>query len=76
MGKSKGILEVRQRAALKRLEATYEKFKAAGEDKKPWDSTRNGKVVHHKGRTFNEECSRLKNEIEILKNKLLKSFKS
>jgi len=70
MGKGKGELVVRQRAALKRLEAAYEKFKAAGEDKKPWDSTRNGFPVHHKGRSYNEECERLKKEISILKDKI------
>lgn len=72
MGKSKGELVVRQRAALKRLEAAYEKFKAAGEDKKPWDSTRNGFPVHHKGRSYNEECERMKKEISILKDKISK----
>jgi len=72
MGKSKGSLVVRQRAALKRLEAAYEKFKAAGEDKKPWDSTRNGFPVHHKGRSYNEECERMKKEISILKDKISK----
>jgi len=76
MGKAKGNLVVRQRAALERLEATYEKFKAAGEDKKPWDSTRNGRVIHHLGHTYNEECARLKKEIGILKDKLSKQFKS
>ena len=72
MGKSKGSLIVRQKAALKRLEAAYEKFKAAGEDKKPWDSTRNGFPVHHKGRSYNEECERMKKEISILKDKISK----
>ena len=76
MGKGKGSLVVRERAALKRLEAAYEKFRAAGEDKKPWDSTRNGFPIHHKGRSYNEECQRLKNEIQILKDKLSKQFKS
>ena len=72
MGKGKGSLVVRERTALKRLEASYEKFKAAGEDKKPWDSTRNGRIIHHKGRSYNEECERMKKEISILKNKLSK----
>ena len=72
MGKGKGELVVRQRAALKRLEAAYEKFKAAGEDKKPWSSTRNGRTVYHKGRSYNEECERMKKEISILKDKLSK----
>ena len=72
MGKGKGLIVVRERAALKRLEAAYEKFKAAGEDKKPWDSTRNGRIIHHKGRSYNEECERMKKEISILKDKLSK----
>lgn len=72
MGKGKGFLVVRQKAALKRLEAAYEKFKAAGEDKKPWDSTRNGFPVHHKGKSYNEECERMKKEISILKDKISK----
>ena len=70
MGKSKGNLLVRQRAALQRLEAAYEKFKAAGEDKAPWDSTRNGRTIHHKGRKYNEELSRMKQEIENLKKNI------
>lgn len=70
MGKGRGLLVVRQKAALKRLEAAYEKFKAAGEDKKPWDSTRNGFPVHHKGRSYNEECERMKKEIFVLKDKI------
>ena len=72
MGKGKGSLVVRERAALKRLEAAYEKFKAAGEDKKPYDSTRNGRIIHHQGRSYNEECERMKKEISILKDKLSK----
>lgn len=70
MGKSKGNLLVRQRTALQRLEVAYEKFKAAGEDKKPWDSTRNGRIIHHKGRKYNEELSRMKQEIENLKKNI------
>ena len=61
---------MRQRAALTRLEATYEKFKAAKEDKKPWTSTRNGREIFHKGRSYAEECNRLVHEIELLKSKL------
>ena len=73
MGKGKGFLVVRQKAALKRLEATYEKFKAAGEDKKPWSSTRNGRVIYHKGKSYTEECERMKKEISILKESISKS---
>ena len=76
MAKGRGNLLVRQRAALQRLEATYEKFKAAGEDKKPWDSTRNGRVIHHKGRSYNEECERLKKEISNVKANISRPRKS
>ena len=72
MEKTKGSLVTRQRAALQRLESAYEKFKADGEDKQPWTSTRNSgkRTVYHKGRSFNEECERMKKEIFILKEKL------
>lgn len=73
MGKGKGLLVVRERAALKRLEAAYEKFKAAGEDKKPYDSTRNGRIIHHPGRSYNEECERMKKEIANLKANITKN---
>jgi hypothetical protein len=76
MARRKGNLVVRQRAALKRLEAAYETFKAAGEDKKPSSSTRNGRIVHHKGRTYGEECERMKKEISILKDKIAKTHLS
>ena len=72
MGKGKGSLVARERAALQRLEVAYEKFKAAGEDKKPWSSTRNGRTIYHRGRSYNEECERMKKEIAILKDKLSK----
>lgn len=73
MGKSKGSLVVRERTALKRLEAAYEKFKAAGEDKKPWSSTRNGRTIFHKGRSYKEECERMKIEIANLKANISKN---
>lgn len=73
MGKGKGSLVAREKAVLKRLEAAYEKFKAAGEDKKPWYSTRNGREIYHKGRTYNEECQRMKEEIENLKKNITKN---
>ena len=73
MGKGKGFLVVRQKAALQRLEAAYETFKAAGEDKKPWDSTRNGRTIHHSGRSYNQECERMKNEIANLKANISKA---
>ena len=72
MGKGKGSLVVRQKAALKRLEAAYETFKAAGEDKKPWDSTRNGRIIHHSGKSYKDECERFKIEISNLKRNLSK----
>ena len=73
MGKGKGSLVVRERAALKRLEATYEKFKVAGEDKKPWSSTRNGRIIYHKGKSYNAECERMKKEISNLKENISKN---
>ena len=73
MGKGKGSLVIRERAALKRLEAAYEAFKAAGEDKKPYDSTRNGRIIHHRGRSYNEECERMKKEISNLKENISKN---
>ena len=73
MGKGKGSLVARERAALKRLEAAYEKFKAAGDDKKPWSSTRNGRVIYHEGHSYNEECERMKKEISILKENISKN---
>jgi len=72
MGKSKGSLLMRQKSALKRLEAAYEAFKVAGEDKKPWSSTRNGRKILHRGRKFNDECERMKQEIASLKAKINK----
>ena len=72
MGKGKGTLVVRKRAALVRLETAYEKFKAAGEDKKPWSSTRNGRTIHHSSRSYKDECSRMKTEIENLKKNIAK----
>ena len=75
MGKGRGSLVARQKAALVRLEATYEKFKAAKEDKKPWDSTRNGKVIHHQGRKYADECARMATEIKNLKAKISKGIK-
>lgn len=66
----KGLV-VRQKAALKRLESAYEAFKAGGEDKKPWTSTRNrGRLIYHEGRSFGKECERMKKEIDILKQKI------
>jgi len=62
---------IRQRAALARLEKSYEQFKAANKDKAPWESTRNGRKIHHKGRTYDEECSRFLSEIKNLKTKLI-----
>lgn len=39
----KGGKYARQKTALALLEATYERFKAAKEDKAPWTTTCNGK---------------------------------
>ena len=73
MARIKGSLVIRERNALKRLEAAYEKFKAAGEDKKPWSSTSNGRTIYHKGRSYNEECERMKKEIANLKANITKN---
>lgn len=73
MGKGKGSLVIRERAALQRLEAAYEVFKAAGEDKKPWSSTRNGRIIQHSGRSYNLECERMKKEIDNLKKNISKN---
>lgn len=66
----KGGLTARRKSALALLEAQYEKFKKAGEDKAPWTTTRNGRTHLHKGRSYQAECARLLNEINILKAKL------
>ena len=73
MGKGKGSLVVRERTALKRLEAAYEKFKAAVEDKKPWSSTRNDRTIYHSGKSYKEECERMKKEISNLKENISKN---
>ena len=73
MARIKGSLVIRERNALKRLEAAYEKFKTAGEDKKPWSSTRNGRIIYHSGRPYKDECSRMKKEIENLKKNINKN---
>lgn len=73
MGKGKGSLVVRQKSALQRLEVAYQTFKAAGEDKKPYDSTRNGRIIHHSGRSYNAECERMKKEIDNLKQNISKN---
>jgi len=65
----KGI-DLRRKEALKRLEATYESFKEANQDKKSWESTRNGKKHFHPGRSYAEECKRLSDEIDTLKHKI------
>lgn len=61
---------MRQKSALALLEARYEKFKAAKEDKKPW-STHGGTKLHP-GRSYEDECARLSNEIKALKAKIAK----
>ena len=66
----KGGLVTRQKSALALLEARYEKFKAAKEDKKPW--TTHGGTKVHPGRSYEDECARLSNEIKVLKAKISK----
>ena len=68
------MLNLRRKSALARLEETYEKFKAAKEDKKPWTTTRNGRTINHKGRTYAEECKRLSDEIAHLKDLISRTF--
>lgn len=66
----KSAANARRRAALKRLEEQYAAFKQAGVDKAPWDTTRNGRTIHHKGRKFDAECKRFADEIAILKERI------
>ena len=66
----KGGLYARRKTALALLEARYEKFKAAKEDKKPWLT--HGKTKEHLGRSYQDECARMANEIKILKAKIAK----
>lgn len=73
MARIKGSLVVRERNALKRLEVAYEKFKATKEDKKPWTSTKNGKTKFHRGRSYADECERMKKEIENIKKNITKN---
>lgn len=75
MGRGRGSLIARQRASLARLEIAYETFKAAKEDKKPWESTRNGRKIYHQGRKYADECKRLADEIKNLKAKISKHIK-
>lgn len=76
MARIKGSLLARQKSALKRLEAAYEVFKAAGEDKKSCTTTRKGglRIIHKKGRSYSAECSRMKQEIENLKRNISKNY--
>lgn len=71
MASRKGGLRGRRIEALKRLEVAYKKFKAAGEDKAPWDSTRKGKPHHHKGNSYQAECARFEKEIDTLKTRII-----
>lgn len=61
----------RQKSALVMLEARYEKFKAAKEDKKPWTTHHGTKV--HPGNSYDAECARMANEIKIIKAKISKA---
>lgn len=67
-----GGLKVRQKSALSLLEKQYEAFKEAHKDKEAWTTTRNGRTILHKGRSYADECSRILKEIAILKSKLSK----
>lgn len=68
---NKGNKLGRQRSALQRLEQSYEQFKAAHQDKLPWETTRHGRKKIHAGRSYEAECERLKNEITLLKAKMV-----
>lgn len=71
MGRSKkGGLNARRKSALKRLEATYEKFKETKKDKEPWTTIRGNFGHYHPGRSYAEECGRLSKEIARLKTKI------
>lgn len=61
---------LRRKGALARLEAAYNEFKAAKEDKKAYTSSRNCKSHLHTGRSYNDECERMSKEIKRLKEKL------
>lgn len=65
----KAGLNDRRKSALKRLEAQRVAFIEAHEDRKPYDSTRNGgkRIIHHQGRPYDKEVERLNKEIEHLK---------
>ena len=67
----KGGRILRWKSTLALLEARYEKFKAAKEDKKPW--TTHGGTKEHPGRSYEAECARMSNEIAILKAKISKT---
>lgn len=58
----------RRKRALSMLEAQYDKFRNAHEDKPSW-TTNGGKRIH-KSRTYEQECKRFVEQIEILKSKL------
>lgn len=66
----KGSRLGRRRAALERLEKHYAEFKAAGKDKEPRTSTRNGKIHAHKAVDFKVECERMEIEIRTLKSRI------
>ena len=65
---NKSGINQRRKSALALLEKRLETFKKEGKDKQPWTS--HGGTKLHKGRTFDEECARLNNEISILKKKI------
>lgn len=70
-----GGRSIRQKFALQQLEKRYEAFKAAKKDKEPWTTAKNGKPRQHPGRSYKEECARMEQEIQNIKNNLSKSVK-
>ena len=70
MSRSKsGGRSIRQKAALKRLEEQYVKFKEAKQDK----------IITSRGRnlvrSYKAECERMEQEIQNTKNNLIKKIK-
>ena len=60
----------RRQGALARLEVTLKEFQEAKKHKEPWKSTRNGKPHEHSGRYYADECKRITQEINKLRERL------
>lgn len=66
----KGGRRGRQKVALAGLEKQLAVFKAANQNKEAHESTRNGRKILHKGRSYEAEISRIEYEIGILKQRI------